>query len=116
MTEPDARRVFRDLSDESIFKSLRELLGECGEKVELVDGELVAVNPDVSLVVVERQLRQTELDLGFGTHFKILVAVGGLESVELGIVVPKICFATLYLGLSGRLITCDFFPASWWLR
>jgi len=94
------------LPTEEVEKALRDALSEDDEPVEVDGTELVFV-PGVSLEVVARSFHSYQFDIGFGDHFRALVAIGGLKDLGHGIVEPGICFATLYLSTSRKLITFD---------
>ncbi len=95
------------LSAERIAADLSTMLREAGQRIEL-DGKQVVVPPDVALEVVARSLHAYDVEMGFGDHYRVLVAMGGIGSVEHGVVEPGICFATLWYSSGAELITVDF--------
>ncbi len=87
--------------------ALREVLDEDSSPIKL-DGREVITSPNVRLEVVARSFHSYEFDIGFGPHFRALVAIGGVKDVSHGVADPEICFATLYFSLDASLITLDF--------
>lgn len=94
------------LPQERILADVQRLLADA-ERVEL-DGEWIAIAPDCELMIVARSCHERRVEVGFGTHFRALVAVGVIREVQHGIVEPGLCFASLWYSDKGELITVDF--------
>lgn len=103
------------LTDEKVADDLRSILDQCSWEVEF-DDQPVTVPRDLATTVVERVYFERSEEIGFGSHYRVVVAIGGLESIEHGIVIPKICFSLLYYSLDREVITSDFMPTNWWVR
>lgn len=95
------------LPDERITSDLREELRQCQQQLEL-DDRTIDVPEDVGLAVVAKSFHAYRYDVGMGPHFRALVAIGGVEREEFGIVWAGLCFATLWYGEDGRVRTVDF--------
>ena len=95
------------LPADRISADLAAVLSEGHKPVELGDDRVV-VPSGAELTVVARSVHTYEVRIGFGDHYRVLVAVGGIDSVEHGIVRAGICFATLWYSTELKLITVDF--------
>ena len=99
--------LYQYLSDRFLEVCLRGILGDIN-RIEL-DEEWLAIPSDTALTVVKKTCRIERFHSGFGDEtFAAVLAVGGVLSVEHGIVNPHICFATLFFDFSCKLITVDF--------
>jgi hypothetical protein len=99
----------RLLSDELLFAEVRRLLEEAEWAIEIEDdGPLVPIPRSAPLEVVDRSVQTYTVEMGFGDHFHACVAIGGILSVEHGIVTPGICFAALRYNSTLGFITVDF--------
>lgn len=105
--------ISKQITDSMIDDALREFLAEGNWEIEF-DDQQFHVEQNVRLRVIERVYFERNIDADFGSHYRVLVAVGDLEPIEFGIVIPIVCFALLYYSLDHQLITCDFMPKTWW--
>jgi len=99
--------IVAKLGDEKIKKDLLQILREGSSCVEL-DERSVVIPPNAPLEVVARSYHCYEFEVSFGSHYRVLVAIGGVRSVANGIVDPGLCFATLWYSSACELITVDF--------
>ena len=99
--------VISVLPDERVAADLREVLAEGGYRIEL-DGSDVSVPTDTTLHIVARSSHTYEYQIGFGDHFRVLVAVGGVKDLAHGVPTPGVCFATMWYGPQADLTTVDF--------
>jgi hypothetical protein len=112
-----AQRLALDLDealpDEVILRDLRRVLAEDANPslcLEGDDGEiqLTIDAANVGLEVVTKCYLHERYEVGFGNHYRILVAIGGVEGVSSGIATARICFALLYYNEEPGLITLDY--------
>lgn len=108
MSHADLKITLAELfSVDLIRQALRDLLADCSWRLELEE-KATPVPKDAPLQVISRSYHLGELEPTFG-QFRATVAVGGLESAEHGVLVPRICFATLYFTPELKLMTSDFY-------
>ncbi|MEM8998306.1 MAG: hypothetical protein AAGF23_26215 [Acidobacteriota bacterium] len=94
--------------DERILADTRQILSEIDYEVNLRAG-LTRIPQDSEHAIVARTCCAYYFEIGFGSHFQVVVAVGGVASVEFGIVEAGICFFRLWYSAGGELITNDIF-------
>jgi len=96
------------LPDSVVLQDLRAIvISSGGGKIEL-DSGLITISPDTNCVVVAKSWREVRLDIGLGNCFRVLVAIGGVKSVDAGVVTAVHCFCTLWYTSRRELITTDF--------
>jgi len=95
------------LSDDRIQADLRAVLAEDAHPIEL-DGSWLDVPIGVCVEVLARSFHTYEVEMGFGDHYRVLVALGGLKSMLHGIPEPGLCFVTIWYSANVKLITMDF--------
>ena len=100
-------RLRKEIDLERVVRDLRGLLERANWDVEL-EGESIPVDRDLSFEIVARSCHSYERDIGFGDHYRVLVALGGVERVEHGVVQAAFCFASMYYNPALALITVDF--------
>jgi hypothetical protein len=83
------------------------VLNDGGRRVEL-DETWVSVAGSSHEMIARSCHIYTREGIGMGDHFRVLVAVEGLEAIVAGIVTPCTCFPTLWYSPDGHLITVDF--------
>ena len=99
------------LPTDRIEADLRDVFSSGEARIELEGGN-VAVAADVRLELVSRAFYSHEFDIGFGrAYYRVIVAVGGIRSLEYGILEAQLCFATLWYSEARDLITVDFAEA-----
>jgi hypothetical protein len=101
------KELRREISFERVDRDLRGLLHQANWQVE-IGGESVHVDRSLPLQIVGRSCHAYEYDMGFGDHYRVLVAVGGVRAVENGVVRAATCFASMYYGPALAVITVDF--------
>lgn len=57
--------------------------------------------------IVAKSYHWYAIPYGFGSHHRVLLAIGGLSSFDNGILVANSCFVTLYVTNDMELITYD---------
>jgi hypothetical protein len=72
-----------------------------------VDDEEKYIPIDVDVKIITKAVFKEYTDIGFGTY-RVMIAVGGIDRQEYGIIFPKHFFATLYYGSDCNFITSDF--------
>ncbi len=98
------------LPTQKILAELSGILAEWGHEVSVgEEEERVNVSPDTKLELISKSALYTPYNLGFGTGFKVIVAIGGVVELEekLSHIVAGICFITLWYNQGGKLITTD---------
>lgn len=108
-TDADSTRDLLEtaLPEGRIVSDLRAILAEAEGAVEL-DGLTIHASPDATIEVIARSAHSYELPIGFGDHFRALVAIGGVVRIEHGVPTAQTCFATLWYSAERRLMTVDF--------
>lgn len=101
------RSLERLLPDNVVVRDLRSLLAGAGCYFEL-GGKKIRVPPSARMNVVARSYHTYEYDLGFGDHYRVLIAVGGIVRIRYGIAKAKLSFASLWYSEERKLVTVDF--------
>ncbi len=100
--------INHNIPDSRIIADLAGVIwDEGGGTIEFDDGQLF-IPSGVQLEVIAKSLHTYSYDIGFGHHYQVQVAIGGVTSLEHGIVDARYCFATLFYNLALKLITIDF--------
>ena len=100
-----------EISQDGVARDLRVLLDKADWHVE-IDGESVDIDRSGSLDIVARSCHAYEYDIGFGDHYRVLVAVGGVQAVEHGVVQPRVCFASTYTNGTSEFFEVTNFDLS----
>ena len=97
------------LPDSKIIDDLTaEIHGRMGGVVPQGATPGVAIPADATFPVLFKMFLKEYYE-GVGcSAFKVMIAVGGVESVAHGVVQPKYCFATLRYSRDVQLISADF--------
>jgi hypothetical protein len=97
------------LPDERLTSDLATALWtEAAGTVEIADDVRIFVPPKTRIDVVTKAFFLERFDIGFGTTYRALLAVGGIESLDAGAPTAPYCFSTLYYDSNVRLLTIDF--------
>ena len=97
------------LPNELIEKDLSIFLWEDYPNVPIeLEEESIVIPVSTGLEVVAKSYRQNVYEGGFGNHYAVLVAIGGVRDNEGGYLYPEYCFATLFYSSEKLLITLDF--------
>ncbi len=92
---------------DDVFLLLREDQGPEGTAIEFETGRVrVPENPQVA--VVTKAYLKEYYDVGFGSGYRVQVAIGGVQEEQFGILKARYCFATLYYNCEREMITADF--------
>ena len=96
------------LPDHQVLTDLRKVVeSDDSEAIEL-DVDSITIPDGCQYDIVSKAFIEERLDIGFGTCFRVDVAVGGVESTAFGIVRARYCFATLWYRPNATVITIDF--------
>lgn len=98
----------QEISIEAVSRDLRNLLAAASWRIEIGDGEWIEVDRLGRFEIVARSCHTYEYEIGFGDHYRVLVAVGGVRKVEHGVVQAHVCFASMFYRPDLTLITVDF--------
>ena len=98
----------RVVEDDDVLSSFRAVLEKDEFTVALDDDDVRTLERDCELTIVAKFGLSYRHDVGMGDHYRVIVAIGGVQSVRFGVVEAEICFATLWLSLDGSLITIDY--------
>ncbi|GIW97581.1 MAG: hypothetical protein KatS3mg111_0914 [Pirellulaceae bacterium] len=96
------------LPDEKVIAIVRQTIEKEGEGCIEYDSGAVNVPADTTYEVVSKAFIKQPESIGFGSCFRVVVAVGGLVHDESGITKSKFGFATAWFDVGGELITIDF--------
>ncbi len=94
-------------SDDFLTDELRRVFRDAKGVIEF-DVAPIYVAVDCELKVISKSFILQRFDRGFGNCFTALLAVGGIDSFEHGIIKPTHCFAVLWYSFQRKLITIDF--------
>jgi hypothetical protein len=96
------------LPDRKLLDDLFQVLWwEGGGTVEL-EGREVHIPEGTKIDIVTKACIVERFDVGFGSCFRALVAIGGVARQEFGVLTANYCFATLHYDIEGKVITTDF--------
>ena len=96
------------LPDAKVIEDVRRIVeSDVDGKIEF-DSGVVAIPIDANYEVVSKALIKQPEDIGFGSCFRAVVAIGGTKPPVYGIVRARYAFATIWYSTSGELITIDF--------
>lgn len=101
------------LPDEKIIKDCRAALKERASSDAApicvkFDEEDVYIPLDTEITVVVKILFKEYYAIKYQTSYRTLVAIGGIQQIEYGIVEARYCFATLYHTPQSEFISIDF--------
>ncbi|MFH1024679.1 MAG: hypothetical protein V1809_14955 [Planctomycetota bacterium] len=106
--------TFMSLKDffpaERVSNDLRRVLEEGGWKIEL-GGRITNVPPSAPIDILARSCHVYDYDIGFGNHYRVLTALGGILHNRNGVIEASLGFATLWYSEERNLITVDFSAA-----
>ena len=97
------------LPDELIQEDLSKILWieKIGKLIEIEEKNVI-VPYGALLEVVSKSYRKNFYNIGFGNHYAVLVAIGGVIGQQSGIIEPKYCFATLFYTSFQTMICLEF--------
>ena len=95
------------LADDHCLSALRQILAD-GEHALMLDDNLVKVPAAVPLEIVAKSAHTYRVEMSYGDHVRVLVAVGGLGGVDSGVPRARVCFASMFFTPAGEPISCDF--------
>jgi len=91
-----------------IRDDLRKVVESDANGLLELDSGVIAVPPNTIYEVVSKALISQHPDIGFGSCFRVVVAIGGLKTTTSGITMSNLAFSTIWYTLSGEVITVDF--------
>jgi hypothetical protein len=96
------------LPDAVVVSDLKNLIdSDASGQVEL-DSGTITIPSDTNYELVSKAFIEQRYDVGFGSCFRVVVAVGGVSSIEAGVIRAKYGFCTLWYSKDRTLITTDF--------
>lgn len=96
------------LPDAIVIRDMKRVIHEeAGSYVEL-DAGSISIPVDCAHEVISKAFIEQRFDVGFGNCFRAVVAVGGVSSIDCGLIQAKYCVCTLWYNSGGNLITLDF--------
>lgn len=95
------------LPDEKITTDLRQVVAESNSFIQLEHRD-IKMDSETKLEIVGRSYHCYNFDIGFGDHYRVCVAIGGVTNVAHGVPEAAKCFATMWYSVDRRLITVDF--------
>ncbi|HBN77886.1 hypothetical protein [Rubinisphaera italica] len=96
------------LPDELVIEDVRRFIEiEAKGKLEM-DSGLLVIPAGIVYEVVSKALIKQEPNIGFGSCFRAVVAVGGSTKQSSGILKALFVFVTFWYTISGKLITMDY--------
>jgi len=98
------------LPDNKITNDVQAILDQ-GDEVSVIDlgnDMFLSLSKTTNIDIVTKMYLKEYYDIGFGTGYRVQVAIGGIQRKSHGILYAKYCFATLYYNAESRLITADF--------
>jgi hypothetical protein len=102
-------QLIETIGNSLILDDLRKILSEGEWKIEFDNRPVIDVPQDIKMEIVSRGYVTYEFEgIRWGNHLWAIVALGGVEDIEYGIVTPKVAFATLWYKENKKLITVDF--------
>lgn len=96
------------LPNNQILNDVSQIIWETGEGQIELEGEKNYIPKGTVVDVVTKAFFLEYFDIGFGTCYKVEVAIGGVVDEKHGIFSARYCFATLYYNQDCHLITVDF--------
>jgi hypothetical protein len=96
------------IPDNTVFKDLHSTFKSFESSVIEFESGTVHIPDNCKLDIVSKAALEQRYDIGFGSCLRTIVAVGGVDRIEHGVLKPKICFAVLWYSDTGHLITVDF--------
>lgn len=100
------------LPDHQVIADIRRILedesgGKAGVAVEVEEDAWEEIPVNAPIHVVTKAFFKEYFGIGFGS-IRVQVAVGEVQEEEIGTLLAKYCFATIYYNKAGQLITVDF--------
>jgi hypothetical protein len=76
--------------------------------VEVEDEVKIILARPLPIEVVTKAFYQEYFEIGFGTGYRVLAALGGIKEIKFGVVYPTYCFMTLYYNSDLIPLTADY--------
>ncbi len=105
----DARTVLDEwIPDRKVIEDCRRIVLSDGNGKIDYDRGTVVVPDHVEFEIVSKAYLAPRIDIGFGECFRTLIAIGGIDATNNGVVLAPYGFAVLWHKTDGSLITTDF--------
>jgi len=91
-----------------VLEDIRRVVETDARGLLELDSGNIAVPPNTDYEVISKALISQPRDIGLGPCFRVVVAIGGLESTASGIQRSRFAFSTVWYTLTGEIITTDF--------
>lgn len=101
------------LPDDRIHCDLKNTLKKSNQsgqvKVYLEDEDkIVALPNQLQADIISKAFFKEYFDIRFGTGYRVQISLGGIETQKNGIIYPKLCFATLFYDMGGKMLMIEF--------
>lgn len=96
------------LPDAKLLNDIADLLWQQANGSVELEGKELRIPEGSKIDIAAKAFFLEKFDVGFGSSFRVLLAIGGVDSCEFGILTARYCFATLYYNEEGALITTSF--------
>jgi len=105
------------LSDTKIIQDIAQQIDHIAQFNKGVKGQIeIEVEDDVRIIVpckvpvdiVTKALYREYFEINFGTGYRVLAALGGINKIKAGIIYPVYAFIALYYDSDLNLTTVDF--------
>ncbi len=107
-TTPQSSVLEQWLPDAVVITDLKNLIHTgSGAHVEL-DSGMITIPAECDYELVSKAFVEQRFDVGFGSCFRVVVAIGGVSRIDSGVIHAKYCFCTLWYSCARQLITTDF--------
>ncbi len=82
--------------------------GNENREVEVEDEAKIVLEKPLLIEVVTKAFYQEYFEIGFGTGYRVLAALGGIKEIKFGVIYPTHCFMTLYYNSDLIPLTADY--------
>lgn len=96
------------LPKEKAIEQVQKLIRKDGKFEIELDGKILKLPGDFKIEEIGKSFHSYNYDVGFGDHFRVSLAIGGIQAERNGILTAKHCFASAFFSLDGSLISVDF--------
>ena len=108
-TSPQTVVLEQWLPDAVVVTDLEKLIfADAGGQIEL-DSGTITIPIECEFELVSKAFIEQRHNVGFGSCFRVVVAIGGVSQADAGELRAGHCFCTLWYSLDRQLITTDFY-------
>jgi hypothetical protein len=98
----------KSITDEGVIGDAFDYLKLCGNKIVL-DEEIIIIPPDIELEIISSiDLYYRYANISIGNHSRVVVALGGMGSIEHGIPSAPYGFLQIWYTSDGTLFSHDY--------